>query len=287
MIREIPTPESTAEIVEFLDNHTLIHRWLVAFFRHLGDLPPEAVPYWSFWDVFRGGPGRPKTGRAGIIAHSFHTATTYAVLAPGFPQGGIETLLETDLYPEKLVGDGPVLEEWEAKSPAFFSRAVSREELVVLDLPPGRLREGLLPAAGFRPAVPGDGPTLRQFELLYALDMGEEDPATDLASLIARGLIFVIEEDGEVAGTIRSNLPDGRWIHAGGVYVHPCFRGRGIGRRLVAGLSERVHREGLSVLLDTSRTNVAALETYRSAGFVEIGTGKSFRFGRDGWGGGG
>jgi ribosomal protein S18 acetylase RimI-like enzyme len=286
MIREIAA-EAPSGIADFLDAHTLIHRWLVAFFRHLVEFPPEAVPYWGFWDVFKGGPRRPATGRAGVVAHSFHAASTYVVLAPGFGSGGIERLLATELLPEKLVGDGPAMDEWERRSPDFFARARSREELVVLAIAPGELRKERIPAIGFRPAVLADGPALREHEILYSREMGEEDPESDLPSLITRGLIFVVEAGGEVAGTVRSNLSDGRYVHAGGVFVHPRFRGRGLGALLVAGLCDRVLATGASVVLDTGRTNEGALRTYRSVGFREVGTGRAFRFAEDGWRGAG
>jgi ribosomal protein S18 acetylase RimI-like enzyme len=286
LIREIAS-QTAGDVAAFLDHHTLVHRWMVAFFRHLVEFPPESIPYWSFWDVFRGGPGRPETGRVGVVAHSFHAATTYVALAPGFQPGGIERLLLTELLPERLVGDGPAMDEWASRSPAFLGRARSVEELAVLGLDPGRLREDGVPAEGFRPAGPADGPVLREFEVLYAQEMEEEDPESDLPSLIARGLVFVMEVEGEVAGTIRSNLSDGRYVHAGGVFVHPRFRGRGLGQALVAGLARMILASGSSVVLDTRRSNEAALRSYRAAGFRDIGSGRALRFGEDAWRGGG
>jgi len=218
-----------------------------------------------------------------VVAHSYHTATTYAALAPGFEPGGIERLLQTDLLPEKLVGDLPVMEEWEARSPGLFRRARAREDLVVLELRPGWLREDLIPSIGFRPASIADGPVLREFEALYSREMGEEDPESDFPSLIERGLVFVIDIDGDVAGTVRSNLSDGKYVHVGGVFVHPRFRGRRIGALLVAGLADLILRGGNALVLDTARTNEAALRTYRTAGFREWGAGRAFRFDEDAW----
>ncbi len=57
---------------------------------------------------------------------------------------------------KKLVGDLPALEEWESTSPGIIKRAGSREEMEVLGLPPGRLREEFLPVNGFRPANLGE-----------------------------------------------------------------------------------------------------------------------------------
>jgi ribosomal protein S18 acetylase RimI-like enzyme len=152
---------------------------------------------------------------------------------------------------------------------------------VVLELPPGQLDPASVPEAGFRPAESSDAGTLREFELLYASEMGLEDPESDIDSLISEGMAYVHEEEGMVAGTVRSNLSDGRYVHVGGVFVHPRFRRRGIGAKLVAGVSERIHREGSSVILDAARENEPALRTYRSLGFHDAGEGVSLRFPED------
>ena len=142
---------------------------------------------------------------------------------------------------------------------------------------------GLTPVDEFRPAAQADVPVLREFERLYAAERGEEDPETDIPALVAARLAFVIEVNGHVAGAVRSNLSDGRFVHAGGVFVHPRFRGRGIGARLLAALCERIHATGDAVVLDVDRSNEAAMRTYATAGFREVAAGTSLRFAEDAW----
>src|SRR6185369_2842304 len=190
-----------------------------------------------------------------------------------------------DLLPERLVGDATFLERWQARSTRIFSRAEGREELVILALPAGELDRSRLPERGFRRAVKGDHPRLAELERLYARERGEEEPSSDLASLIERGLIFVHEEGGRVVGVVRSNLSDGRYVHLGGLYVHPDHRRAGIGAGILAGLCEEIQRSGAMPLLDTDRKNGAALAAYRSVGFREVGRGLVLRFGDDAWSG--
>jgi ribosomal protein S18 acetylase RimI-like enzyme len=55
-----------------------------------------------------------------------------------------------------------------------------------------------------------------------------------------------------------------------GFYVLPTDRGRGLGRELLGLLSEESRGLGAEgLLLTVSPANVAALELYKSAGFVE------------------
>jgi GNAT superfamily N-acetyltransferase len=56
------------------------------------------------------------------------------------------------------------------------------------------------------------------------------------------------------------------------VGVVPPWRGRGVGRLLVAGLLEEARASGLpGVSLSVEPDNVAALALYRSLGFEEVG----------------
>jgi ribosomal protein S18 acetylase RimI-like enzyme len=56
------------------------------------------------------------------------------------------------------------------------------------------------------------------------------------------------------------------------LYVRPAFRGRGIGRVLLqACLEEWRLRQGVSIMLETGASNVAARSLYESMGFAEAG----------------
>jgi ribosomal protein S18 acetylase RimI-like enzyme len=56
------------------------------------------------------------------------------------------------------------------------------------------------------------------------------------------------------------------------LYVRPAFRGRGIGRALLqACIEEWRLRQGVSIMLETGASNVAARSLYESMGFAEAG----------------
>ncbi len=274
------------QMADFLDARTMIHRWLVAFFRNFSRFPREAAPFWSFW-AMRGGEGHAAADLTGVVAHHFTTATTYVGFSPDLDTAGLEALLEEELLPERLVGDGEPMRRWESRAGTVFERASRREDIAVLELPPGALEAARIPRMGFRPARSADRTALRILERMYAAELGLEDPESDIDSIIEQGLAFVVEEEGEVAGTARSNLSDGRYVHVGGVYVLPRFRGRGIGGKVLAGLCDRVHSSGSSVILDVARENRPALRTYLSLGFREVADGVALRFPEDAWGPGG
>jgi ribosomal protein S18 acetylase RimI-like enzyme len=257
------------EVVEFLDRRTLALRWLVAFLRHWDLLPEEAEPYWSFWRD-------DGAELRGVLAHFFHTGTTYVSLDPGADLAAIESLCREDLLPERIAGDRDVLDGWMSASPSFFAGAARVIDLEILTFRPAEAA-GLTVAAGFRAAAAGDRPALEELDRLLSRERGEA-VSSDYESLIAKGLIFVEEESGRVAGAIRSNLPDGRYVHGGGLYVHPERRGRGAGRRLALGLGRRVEESGQTALLDCDATNEAALRAYRAAGYRPLGRGLEVRF---------
>jgi ribosomal protein S18 acetylase RimI-like enzyme len=282
MIRKVKSDDA-AKVADFLDSHTLLNRWLVSFFRHFERLPREAAPYWSLWMHSRDAREGTDPLLVGVVVHYFPSATSYLAFGESFQPEAVEELLENEIMPERVLIDRAPLTWWKGVSQGFFSRVHEQEELLVLELLPGELSSLLVPEAGFRPAIFSDRQALREFEQLYALELGEEDPESDLASLIAEGLAFVLEENGQILGTVRSNLSDGKYIQIGGVYIHPRFRGRGLGGKLVAGLCHRIHQEGLGVILFTSRKNLRALETYRTVGFREVGSGLSLQFSGDAW----
>ncbi|PZG16994.1 GNAT family N-acetyltransferase [Micromonospora craterilacus] len=56
-----------------------------------------------------------------------------------------------------------------------------------------------------------------------------------------------------------------------GMYVRPAYRGRGIGRQLLAALEELAFRRGHSVLCVEAGTNLpVAISLYRSGGYAPV-----------------
>ena len=99
----------------------------------------------------------------------------------------------------------------------------------------------------------------------------------ELASLpgdyaLPRGRLFLAIEDDQLAGCVALRpLPD-RACEMKRLYVRPTFRGRGLGRKLVATILEAAREIGYErMLLDTLPGKMdQALAMYRRLGFKEI-----------------
>jgi [ribosomal protein S18]-alanine N-acetyltransferase len=71
----------------------------------------------------------------------------------------------------------------------------------------------------------------------------------------------------------------GHEIHVTNLAVHPSFRRRGVGRRLLTPLLEDGRRRGIAlVVLEVRPTNAEALGLYESLGFRVIGRRKGYYF---------
>jgi ribosomal-protein-alanine N-acetyltransferase len=99
-----------------------------------------------------------------------------------------------------------------------------------------------------------------------------------LAELGMRNTFYVAARDGSTlagyAGIARLGLlpPYEYEVHTIG--VDPAFQRQGIGRQLLDRLLE--FASGGAVFLEVRTDNTAAIELYRSAGFVEIGLRKNY-----------
>lgn len=270
---------------DFLDSRALILRWQVAFLRNRNLLPEEQEYAWAFWAGLRPEPddGREAPARdpslACVLVHFFPTATLYICGDPDTDLRGVEQLCREELLPERIIGEPDLLNRWRGVSPGLFEKSVGASDLTVV------VFEGTGECAppGFRRARPEDLPLVEEFDRMLATEIGE-DPDSDLSPLVEAGLVHVLEEDGRIEGSIRSNFPDGRYVHGGGVFVHPLYRGRGVGTRLAKGLGVTVRREqGLPALLDVYSENARAMAAYRKAGYVPRGRGLEIRLPEDAW----
>jgi ribosomal protein S18 acetylase RimI-like enzyme len=261
------TPADHRAVADFLDERTFMLRWLVAFFRHQDRLPEGEESYWSLWV------GARDQAFSCVAAHFFQNGTTYLCATPEADWTAVEILCEEDLLPERLVGDRDVLDRWKASSSAFFDRAGETKEVDVL-----AFGQGDEAPQGFRAATREDLGILEQYGQQFSLETGSDTPS-DFDSLVENGLAYVFEEQGKVAGFVRSNLSDGRYVHAGGIYVHPAYRGKGVGRALALGIGATVRgSQGATVLLDVNRENERAYRAYRAAGYEKVGSGLEVLF---------
>lgn len=97
----------------------------------------------------------------------------------------------------------------------------------------------------------------------FSLDPSETEPG--------RGAFFVAYLGGRAVGCGAVRLIDAGTAELKRMYVDPEIRGRGIGRRLVAGLEEEATALGArSLVLETGTRQAAALALYERCGFRRI-----------------
>ncbi|CAL9346145.1 Acetyltransferase [Actinosynnema sp. ALI-1.44] len=97
------------------------------------------------------------------------------------------------------------------------------------------------------------------------------------AAAVANGVlsVWVARVEGRIAGTVQvaaTTTPNG--THRAEVLkllVHRDFRGRGLGRELLAAAEEGAAARGASLLVLDTQTGSAAERLYRAAGWTEAG----------------
>jgi len=91
------------------------------------------------------------------------------------------------------------------------------------------------------------------------------------ANIIAGGQILAAELNGRYIGKINVSAVSYTRFQVGGVYVHPDFRGLGVGRKMVFEFTSSLLRQNKGVTLFVKKTNTAARRLYTSLGFAEKG----------------
>ncbi|WP_461255175.1 GNAT family N-acetyltransferase [Treponema sp. R80B11-R83G3] len=92
----------------------------------------------------------------------------------------------------------------------------------------------------------------------------------NLSNIIAKGQVLAAEIDGRLIGKINVSGVSFTRYQIGGVYVHPYFRGKGIGRLMAYEFISSLIAEGRGVTLFVRKTNTAARRLYLSLGFTAI-----------------
>lgn len=93
---------------------------------------------------------------------------------------------------------------------------------------------------------------------------------------LGKGIFLVAEQDGAAVGYVgcQTVLDEG---YITNVAVSPDCRRQGIGRALIAELTEQAKRAGLAfVTLEVRASNMPAIALYESAGFRQVGVRRNF-----------
>ena len=133
-----------------------------------------------------------------------------------------------------------------------------------------------------RPATPDDAPAVAHVYAPYvtstAISFEEEAPPPhEIAERISASHVWLVAEiDTEVVGYAYAARfhprPAYRWSVEVSVYLADSARGRGVGRRLLTSLLERLRAAGFAnAFAGTTLPNDASVGLFESFGFVPIG----------------
>src|SRR4051812_46274266 len=115
---------------------------------------------------------------------------------------------------------------------------------------------------------------------------GPEHSATELVAAEPGWSVYVIEVDGEVAGSIQSTEePDSDYRHAGiDIFMSSRFHGRGIGTDAVRTLARYLFdvRGHHRLTIDPAASNARAIHVYEKVGFKRVGVMRLYERGKDG-----
>lgn len=129
-----------------------------------------------------------------------------------------------------------------------------------------------------RPAIPAERRTLEALQWRASLgNEGDRDAllrhpdAIDLPlEQIAGGGVFVLEQDGNIAGFAAILPRDDGDTELDALFVDPSFQRAGLGRKLIDHCAERARSMGSSALHVVG--NIHAKPFYLTCGFTVVGT---------------
>jgi GNAT superfamily N-acetyltransferase len=101
----------------------------------------------------------------------------------------------------------------------------------------------------------------------------DPDPASlaELAGPAQQGLVWVLEGQDGVAGMFRIDGVSRRRVQLADAFVHPSFRGRGLGTSLMKSAAHVARNEYARGAVETAVLTPAADRTAKRAGFVQAG----------------
>ena len=197
-----------------------------------------------------------------------------AVEAPRFPAWrGLARGLHSVMGPLREV-------RWAEGNLPFPARVAIDYHLMGLERrdyrPPGQepVPEGLRLREAGPPDARGLYPLQRDYELEEVLiEPGHFDPQTCLANLrrtLRRQIVILAEQDGRPVSKAGTNARGFDADQIGGVFTVEGQRSRGLARRVMVALLERIFREKSLASLFVKKHNPAAVALYHRLGFREL-----------------
>lgn len=275
MIRAL-VPGDEPVVDAFLERHSASSMFLRSNLRS-GGIIDQGEPYQGTWF------GAFDTDLEGVVCHGWNGMLL--LQAPVRLPGLVDAAIAASGRPIEGLS-GPWDQVVAARTHlGFTDRATAMdgaEDLFALDLArlvvPDPVRSGRIRV---RVAGEADAAWLIDWRLAYdheTLPGLPEDSyagraASGLQTMIARGTLFVAEDNGVPVAMSAFNavLPD--MVQIGGVWTPPALRGRGYARSVVAASLVLARDRGVvRSMLFTEPANVAARRAYQAIGYTLVGT---------------
>jgi GNAT superfamily N-acetyltransferase len=248
------TPERWAR---FLDQHAPGLTWLAGTLLEWGELPPLARRAWSVTA------STTRTGDVNALA-AFHEESGLLVVA-GTPDAqppfygdpeGVRRVLGAPESVETVFLGNPMLTV--RRLPGFSRQVLTFDG-------DGAIRHPML-----RRARPDEWQALEAFRTESDVER-DPDALEDLAGPAQRGLVYVLEGEGGTAGMFRVEGVSRQRVQFADVYVHPSFRGRGLGTALLRSAAHVARSEYARGAVITMHHTAAGEKTGARAGFSAVG----------------
>jgi GNAT superfamily N-acetyltransferase len=241
----------------FLDQHAPGLTWLAGTLLEWGELPPLARRAWSVTA------STTRSGEVNALA-AFHEESGLLAVA-GTPDAQPPFYADPNGV-RRILGLPEAVESVFVASPMLIVRRMPGFSRQVLTFDgDGAIRHPML-----RRAKPNEWEALEQFRVESDVDR-EPEALVDLAGPAQRGLVYVLEGDSGIAGMFRVEGVSRQRVQFADAFVHPRFRGRGLGSALLRSAAHVARSEYARGSVLTMAHTAAGEKTGARAGYAAVG----------------